>query len=197
MMTRLEALQTLFPYTEKLPVVSACGATSREWASLGRRPNHLYNVDTMGLSPSVALGVSLAIANTSISKCIALEGDGGVLMNPNVLTSASFLNANKWLLIILDNGCFDSTGGQRSMATVINVGDVAKGYGLTVMTAEETGQLDEAVQKALAETEKPMVIHAKMKPGNAPTSYLNEDAPVASHNFKKFIQELSAIGGGE
>ncbi|HET7629393.1 MAG TPA: thiamine pyrophosphate-dependent enzyme [Bacillales bacterium] len=193
MMTRLEALQTLYPFTEKLPVVSACGATSREWASLGRRPNHLYNVDTMGLSPSIALGVSLSLTDSPIAKCIALEGDGGVLMNPNVLASASFLNAKKWLLIILDNGCFDSTGGQRSMATEINVGNVARGYGLTVLDAEETDQLDASIQEALAETEKPVVIHAKVRPGNAPAAYLNDDPAVASHAFHQFIQEMSAL----
>ncbi|HET7657767.1 MAG TPA: thiamine pyrophosphate-dependent enzyme [Bacillales bacterium] len=191
MMTRLEALQTLFPYTENLPVISACGATSREWASLGKRPNHLYNVDTMGLSPSIALGVSLALSNSPIPKCIVLEGDGGVLMNPNVLTSSSFLKAEKWILVILDNGCFDSTGGQRSMASKINVGDVAKGYGLSVLTAEEKSTFERAIQTALAEKGHPIVIHAKVKPGNIPAPYLNEDPVVAAYEFTRFIQEAA------
>jgi thiamine pyrophosphate-dependent acetolactate synthase large subunit-like protein len=133
----------------------------------------------------------MAIENTPIPKCIVLEGDGGILMNPNALASAAFLNVKKWLLIILDNGCFDSTGGQRSVASTVDVGNVAKGFGLTVLTAEETEEFDRAIQMALAETEKPMVIHARIKPGNQPAPYINDDPVVFAHQFSRFIREHS------
>lgn len=186
-MSRIDALRVLYPYTENIPVISTCGATSREWASLGKRTNHLYVVDSMGLSPSIALGVSLAIERKNLKKCIALEGDGGVLMNPNVLASAAALQPSKWLLIVLDNECFASTGGQCSLAAKINVGSVAKGYGLDVLTADNTADLQKAVESALEAT-GPIVIHAKIAPGNEATEFINDDPAVLAYQFSEFIR---------
>jgi sulfopyruvate decarboxylase subunit beta len=183
-MKRIDALKVLHSFTANIPVISTCGATSREWASLGRRDNHLYVVDTMGLAPSIALGVSLAIEETSISKCIAIEGDGGLLMNPNVLVSAYFLNARKWLLLVLDNGCFGSTGGQRSLASSIDLTSVIEGFGLTVLKVDTVDRLKAAIEHALNVSDKPMVIHAKIWPGNENTPFLNDDPTVFSNHFK-------------
>lgn len=188
MMSRIEALRELYAYTENIPVISACGATSREWASLGRRPNHLYVVDTMGLSPSIALGVSLALEETGSKKCIALEGDGGVLMNPNVLASAAALQPSKWILIILDNECFASTGGQCSLAAKINVGSVASGHGLEVLTADNQADLRKVIETAL-EAAGPIVIHAKIAPGNEKTEFINDDPAVLAFQFSEFIKQ--------
>jgi sulfopyruvate decarboxylase subunit beta len=186
MMSRIEALRVLYPFTENIPVISTCGATSREWASLGRRPNHLYIVDSMGLSPSVALGVSLAIKDRDVKKCIALEGDGGILMNPNALASAAYLEPEKWLLIILDNECFASTGGQRALSGKINVGSVAAGYGLKVLTADNAQDFKNAVEIALEES-RPVVIHAKITPGNEPTDFINDDPAVLGFQFTQSL----------
>jgi sulfopyruvate decarboxylase subunit beta len=186
MMSRIETLRILYPFTENIPVISACGATSREWASLGRRPNHLYVVDTMGLTPSIALGVSLAIQDSNVKKCIALEGDGGVLMNPNALASAAYLDAEKWLLIILDNECFASTGGQRALSAKINVGSVAAGHGLKVLTVDNPQDLRTAIETSLEET-RPIVIHVKIAPGNEPTEFINDDPAVLSFQFSQTL----------
>jgi len=187
MMTRLEALSVIHKMSEGMPVISTCGATSRELSSLGRRNNTLYVVDSMGLTPSISIGVSMGLEDSSAKKCIGIEGDGGVLMNPNALSSAAFLNPEKCVIVILDNECFGSTGGQRSMATKIDLGAVAEGFGLAVLRANSIETMEAAMEEAI-ENPGPWVIHARILPGNVPgTPFLNQDPVVVAYNFSQFI----------
>lgn len=186
MMSRMEALKVLYTYTENIPVISSCGNTSREWASLGRRDNHLYMVDTMGLTPSVAVGVSLALEGTDVKKCIGIEGDGGVLMNPNALASAGYLNPSKWLLIVFDNGCFGSTGGQPSYATKIDIGNVARGFNVEAIAVDNLEAFEKAVVTGL-DTEGPFVIHAKINNENEKAEFINDDPAVLAYKFSSFL----------
>ncbi|MDQ0219497.1 hypothetical protein ELQ35_17170 [Peribacillus cavernae] len=188
MMSRLDALKVLFKYTENIPVISSCGNTSREWASLGRRDNHLYMVDTMGLTPSVAIGVSLALENKEFKKCIAIEGDGGVLMNPNAFASAGYLRPKKWLLIVFDNECFASTGGQCSLASRLDIGKVAQGYNLEVIQVETADAFEHAVQTSI-EKDGPIVIHAKINQENQKNPFINDDPAVLAYKFSCFLSQ--------
>jgi sulfopyruvate decarboxylase subunit beta len=188
-MRRIEALQKLYSYTEDIPVISACGSTSREWASLGLRPNHLYNVDTMGLVPSIALGVSLAIENSPIKKCIAIEGDGGLLMNPNVLATMSYLNPKNLILIVLDNGCFASTGGQASLASKLNLVKIIEGHNLKVAAVNTVEGFEKALQNALETNSETRVIYVKIELGDVDSKFLNQDPSVASYQFTESIKE--------
>jgi sulfopyruvate decarboxylase subunit beta len=187
-MSRMDALKVLYKYTENIPVISSCGNTSREWASLGRRDNHLYMVDTMGLTPSVAIGVSLTLENKGIKKCIGIEGDGGILMNPNSLASASFLNPQKWLLIVFDNECFASTGGQCSLASKIDIGKVAQGFNLEVLQVETVDAFEAAVQSSINK-DGPIVIHAKINQENQKNPFINDDPVVLAHKFSSFLSQ--------
>ncbi|NEU31379.1 phosphonopyruvate decarboxylase [bacterium LRH843] len=187
MMTRLEALTVIHKLTEDMPVVSTCGATSRELSSVGRRNNTLYVVDSMGLTPSIAIGVSMGMEDSSAKKCIGIEGDGGVLMNLNALASASFLKPEKCVIVILDNECFGSTGGQTSLATKIDLGAVAEGFGLQVLRADSVETMERTMTKAI-DSPGPWVIHARILPGNVPgTPFLNQDPVVVAHEFSEFI----------
>jgi sulfopyruvate decarboxylase subunit beta len=188
MMSRMDALKVLYKYTENIPVISSCGNTSREWASLGRRDNHLYMVDTMGLTPSVAIGVSLTLEAKGIKKCIGIEGDGGVLMNPNAFASAGYLNPEKLMLIVFDNECFGSTGGQRSLASKIDIGKVAQGFNLEVIQVNNVDSFEQAVQASI-EKEGPIVIHAKINQENHANPFINDDPAVLAYKFSSFINQ--------
>lgn len=186
MMSRYEALEVLYKYTENIPVISSCGNTSREWASLGRRDNHLYMVDTMGLTPSVGIGLSLVLEEKNIKKCIAIEGDGGILMNPNALASISYLQPKKFLLIVFDNECFASTGGQRSLASKIDIGKVAQGFDIEVIAVDNLEDFEQALIQSL-NMEGPAVIHAKINQKNEKRPFVNDDPAVLAHHFSEFI----------
>jgi sulfopyruvate decarboxylase subunit beta len=186
MMSRLDGLKILYKYTENIPVISSCGNTSREWAGLGRRDNHLYMVDTMGLTPSVAIGVSLTLKKKGYKKCIGIEGDGGVLMNPNALASASYLNPQKWMLIVFDNECFASTGGQCSLASRIDIAKVAEGFHLKTIQTLNAEEFEKSIQKSIEE-EGPIVIHAKISQENQKNPFINDDPAVLAYKFSSFL----------
>ena len=93
---RIDALQTISAEFAAEPVVFTCGSTSREMADLDRRANHLYVVDSMGLVSSILLGLSLGLQPAGhrpnpYRKVVGVEGDGGMLMNLNALTSIGYL----------------------------------------------------------------------------------------------------------
>jgi sulfopyruvate decarboxylase subunit beta len=145
----------------------------------------------MGLVPSIALGVSLAIEKTALKKCIAIEGDGGLLMNPNALATTSFLQPKKLLLIILDNGCFGSTGGQRSLASKLDITKIIKGHDINVSTVNNIDDFEKELKLALEASEEPRAIHVIIEPGDIKTDFLNGNPSVESHYFSKFIKEYT------
>lgn len=56
-----------------------------ELASLENRYNHFYVLDSMGLVGSITTGLALAAKDSDLPKVIGIEGDGSLLVNPNVL----------------------------------------------------------------------------------------------------------------
>jgi hypothetical protein len=64
---------------------------------------------------------------------------------------------------------------------------------LTVLKADNARNFESAVQTALKETEKPMVIHAVIQPGNIPTAFINDDPAVLAHQFRQFINAEAEI----
>lgn len=63
---------------------------------------------SMGMVLPVAVGIAMGCSN----KVIAIEGDGGLLMNLGGLTTAATLAPANLLLVVLDNDGYQTTGGQ-------------------------------------------------------------------------------------
>ena len=119
---RIDVLATIPKEFPDDPVVFTCGATSREMAHVDRRPNHLYVVDSMGIISSVVLGLSLSMEESSVTRVVGVEGDGGMLMNLNALSTIGYLQPKKLLLIVLDNESYASTGGQPTFTDRLDLG---------------------------------------------------------------------------
>ena len=59
------------------PVIICNGFPSREAYKIADRPTHFYMIGSMGVAPSIGLGVALAKPD---KKVVILDGDGNVLM---------------------------------------------------------------------------------------------------------------------
>ena len=105
-MKRIEALRAVIDVTADLPVVATCAATSRELAAVEDRSNHLYLLDSMGLTTSVGTGLALAIEDSAVERAIVLDGDGSLLMNLNALATAAFLRLPRLVVVCLDNASY-------------------------------------------------------------------------------------------
>lgn len=196
---RIDALQAIAAEFADEPVVFTCGSTSREMAALDRRPNHLYVVDSMGLVSSILLGLSLGLEGDADGrrpnphrKIVGVEGDGGMLMNLNALTSIGYLQPANLLLIVLDNQQYASTGGQATFTTDLDLADIAASCNLKVWRADDLETFRQSLAEAAA-TDGPAFVHMKIAPGNAAGIPLLLDDPVTlGHTFTSW---LDAVGG--
>ena len=100
-MRRIEAIAAIDEAFAGRPLVMTCGAPCRELASLGRRPTHLYLLDSMGLAGAVGLGLALA----GKGPLAAVEGDGSLLMGLSVLASIGFHRPPGLTLVVGGRSC--------------------------------------------------------------------------------------------
>ncbi|PXX59184.1 sulfopyruvate decarboxylase subunit beta [Nocardia tenerifensis] len=165
-MKRIDALRIVAAHTRDLPVVVTCAASSRELAAVADGPNHLYLLDAMGLAGSVATGVALGLADTEIAKVVAIEGDGSLLMNPNVLATGGFLRPSKLVMVLLDNGVYGATANLPTYGSRIDLGELAAAAGWTVRRAADPEELGERLAEALT-LDGPVFLHVRIAVGNA------------------------------
>ena len=90
-------------------LISNIGFPSRELYVVRDRPENFYMLGSMGLASSIGLGLALGLPDRRI---IVLDGDGSVLMNLGTLATIAHYAPENYLLVILDNCCYGSTGSQ-------------------------------------------------------------------------------------
>ncbi len=194
-MKRIEALQTVVEVAADLPVVATCAATSRELAAVADRANHLYLLDSMGLTTSVGTGLALAIEGSSVERVIVLDGDGSLLMNLNSLATAAFLDLSRLVIVCLDNASYASTAGLPTYAARLDLGNIAVGCGLHVLRADDEASFRAALAAAQAEA-GPHFLHVRIEPGNAAgTPLLLMDPAVLADRFRAWL--TAAMAGHE
>ncbi|MFC8665262.1 thiamine pyrophosphate-dependent enzyme [Streptomyces sp. NPDC057199] len=190
-MKRIEALQALADLTGRHPVVVTCAATSRELASVKDSDNHLYLLDAMGLVGSVATGLALSL-DTSAPKVVGIEGDGSLLMNPNVLPTGGYLAPDNLLLVLLDNGVYGSTGDLPTYSSRIDLGRFAAAVGWTTRSTATIDGLKTAFGELLA-VRGPAFLHARIEAGNAQgIEKLLIDPVTITDRFTRWLREVHA-----
>lgn len=107
-------------------LVSTTGYTSRELYALGDLPNQLYVVGAMGCVSSVGLGLALARPDVRVT---VIDGDGSALMRLGALAAIGYMRPRNLLHVVLDNGMHESTGGQFTVTTSVDLAAVASACG--------------------------------------------------------------------
>jgi len=190
MFSRTDALRILVEEYPTEPLIVNVGATIREMAAIGRSASHLYVLDSMGLPPAIGLGLSLALAETAVDKCVTLEGDGGMLMGLSTLATIGHLKPSKLLLIILDNGCYASTGNQITCAPSVDFCVIAQGCGIRAMRPEGADAFRAALRQA-RDMQEPVVLHVPIGQQNLKVPYVLEDPVLLADQFKSYIQKVA------
>ncbi|MEW2592234.1 phosphonopyruvate decarboxylase [Micromonospora aurantiaca] len=107
-------------------VAATTGKTARELASDWDRPTNLYLVGSMGCVASVGLGMALGAPDRPV---VVLDGDGAALMRLEALVTVGARRPDRLVHVLLDNGAYESTGGQRTNAPTVDFSAIAKGCG--------------------------------------------------------------------
>jgi thiamine pyrophosphate-dependent acetolactate synthase large subunit-like protein len=187
-MTRMEALEEIAAAFPRAPTVVTLGATARELAALKRSDNHLYVLDSMGLPPALGLGLSLGLDDSRFAKVVTIEGDGSLLMGFSTLATIGLLRPKRLLLIVLDNGIYAATGGQKTAAEAVDFCAVARGCGMTAVDIADRETLRTELERA-RDAEGPLFLRVRIGPQNAKTPYLLEDPVLLGETFRRYLDE--------
>jgi len=140
--SRRAALEHLVRRTpvESSLVVSSTGYTSRELYAIEDRPNQFYMVGSMGCT--AALGLGLALARPS-SHVVVVEGDGSALMRLQNFAMVGSRPELRFSHLVLDNCAHESTGGQPTLSSGVDLAEVASACGYSaVRTGTELSLID-------------------------------------------------------
>ena len=183
-MIRSEILKEIAPVIRDHLVVCNIGIPSQELHAIDDQPTNFYMLGTMGLSSSIGLGLALAQSK----KVIAIDGDGSVLTNFGTLPTIANNVADNYILLIIDNGSYGSTGDQPTYAgQKTSLAAVARACGcenVIECRAEDTKQV---IEEALAGDQMTIIV-AKCESGNAKHPVITMDPVVIRDRFMKAVK---------
>jgi phosphonopyruvate decarboxylase len=185
----LERFLRLVP--EEGAVVATTGKCGRELFTLADRPQHLYQVGSMGGASGMALGVAL---NTG-GPVFVLDGDGAALMKLGTFATIGAYAPRNLVHILLDNGAHDSTGGQPTVSATVDFAAIALACGYRYAASCETlDGFEGAFRDATAEP-GPALIHARIAPGSmAKLGRPSVKPPEVAQRFKAFLARQGKPG---
>lgn len=187
-MIRSELLKSILPVITDQLVVCNIGLPSQELFLLDDQPSNFYMLGTMGLCSSIGLGLALA----QRKKVVAIDGDGSVLTNLATLATIANNVADNFVLLIVDNGSYGSTGDQPTYAGgKTSLTAVAKACGCEHVVECQAADCAAELRAAL-DANRMTVIVAKCQSGNIPVPVI-EMSPVAIRD--RFMAEVRRESG--
>lgn len=124
---RMEALGSIVENAgQDAALLAATGKTGRELCELADSERNFYMLGSMGCLGSLALGVALARPS---AKVVAIDGDGALLMRLGALAMIAQSRPANLLHVVLDNGSYDSTGGQPTLSPGVDIAGAAAALG--------------------------------------------------------------------
>jgi len=110
---------------DRTAIIATTGKCGRELFTLADRPQHLYQVGSMGGASGMGLGVAL----NAPRPVVVLDGDGAALMKLGTFATVGAYAPKNLIHILLDNGVHDSTGGQATVSPLVSFADIAAACG--------------------------------------------------------------------
>ena len=160
MIPRYRAIETILLSTSAGDLlVSTTGMISREVFATDDRPGNFYMLGSMGLLSSFGLGLALL---TPSRRVLVLEGDGSALMNLGALPLIATEHPGNLVHVILDNEAYESTGAQPSLASSVNLTDVAESCGYArVCRVDDAEDLAQTLRECTLDN-GPSLLHVKV-----------------------------------
>jgi phosphonopyruvate decarboxylase len=183
--TRAAALESLLAMLgPETAVIATTGKCGRELFTLADRPQHLYQVGSMGGATGMGLGIALNVGRP----VVVLDGDGAALMKLGTFATVGAYAPTNLVHVVLDNGVHDSTGGQATVSASVNFAAVALACGYAYAArCWGLGGFETAWRAALA-ADGPALIHLKIAPGSMAALGRPTIAPdQAARRFRDFL----------
>ncbi|MEX0317991.1 MAG: sulfopyruvate decarboxylase subunit beta [Ruegeria sp.] len=183
-MIRSEILKEIAPILRDQLVVCNIGIPSQELHAIDDQPTNFYMLGTMGLASSIGLGLALA----QPKPVVVIDGDGSILTNMGTLPTIANNVADNYILMIIDNGSYGSTGDQPTYAgKKTSLAKVAEACGCENVVECRDVETGDVLKKAL-DSGKMHVIVVKCDSGNAKMPVITMDPVVIRDRFMKAVR---------
>lgn len=183
-MIRHDVLKEIAPLLRDHLVVCNIGIPSQELYAIDDQPSNFYMLGTMGLASSIGLGLALA----QPKPVIVIDGDGSVLTNLGTLPTIANNVADNFILLIVDNGSYGSTGDQPTYAgRKTSLARVAEACGCERVIECAADETAEVLEQALAAREMTIIV-SKCESGNAKMPVIPLDPVVIRDRFMKAVR---------
>jgi thiamine pyrophosphate-dependent acetolactate synthase large subunit-like protein len=146
-MIRHEALEhILTALSENDLALFTTGMISREAFNIHDRAGNFYMIGSMGLLNALGLGLAL---QSPARRIWIIEGDGSALMSLGTLPLIAAVRAHNLVHVVLDNEAYESTGGQPTISSEVDLAALAEAAGYArVWRASDAVSLQQALQEA-------------------------------------------------
>jgi sulfopyruvate decarboxylase subunit beta len=182
-MIRSEVLKEIAPVISDQLVVCNIGIPSQELHMIDDQPSNFYMLGTMGLASSIGFGLAMV----QKKKVIAIDGDGSVLTNLGTLPTIANNKADNFILLIIDNGSYGSTGDQPTYAGMhTSLTEVARACGCSNVVECDAADTKAELEKALSGSEKTIIV-CKCESGNVKVPVITMDPVVIRDRFMKQV----------
>ncbi|CUH80136.1 sulfopyruvate decarboxylase, beta subunit [Tritonibacter multivorans] len=182
-MIRSEILQDIAPILRDHLVVCNIGIPSQELHAIDDQPTNFYMLGTMGLASSIGLGLALA----QPKPVIVIDGDGSILTNLGTLPTIGNNCPDNYVLMIIDNGSYGSTGDQPTYTSMkTDLAAMARAAGCETVVEVQDVDTGPALQAALG-SGKGTVMIVKCDSGNAKMPVITMDPVVIRDRFMKAV----------
>ena len=161
-LTRYEAIETMSDFFHDAIVLSTIGQTCDDLYQVGDRDLNFYVMGAMGQASAIGLGMAL---NTR-RRVYVLDGDGSMLMNPNIFDEIAATGPANLTIIVLDNGTYGTTGDQKTAAyDRIDLELIARSFGIKNTAKASTRTKIAQALKSFGNG--PNLLHIPIKPGQS------------------------------
>lgn len=182
---RFELLQKLLPLLKDELIISNIGFPSQELYSLKDSQRHFYMLGSMGLASSIGLGLSLGTDR----RVLVIDGDGSVLMNLGTLSTIANFGPANYILLIVDNGAYGSTGDQPTHTSgKTDLAAMARGAGVSSVIEVGAGEIAGALEH-VRQNDGPHIVVVRVAPGSPALEPIPLSPGYIRHRFMSEIKD--------
>ena len=161
-LSRWEAIETIVDNSKDAAYIATNGFPSRQAHNIlkmkGLEDGRLFAmVGSMGHALGIGIEEARNVPKTDI---VVIDGDGSALMHLGTMASVSEYKPKNLIHVILDNGTYNSTGGQPTQSPKVDFKKIGKGFGYSVYMTKTKEELKNAINKSLKNG--PALIHVKI-----------------------------------
>ena len=185
-MIRREAVEIIASFlTNKDVAVSANGFISRDLFEVNDKESNFYMIGSMGLASSIGLGIALKNPKKQI---FVFDGDGNILMNLGSLATIGSLKPKNLIHVIFDNNSHESTGGQPTCASQINLEKIAKAVNYKIFVVKSKTKLLLILQK-IKKLQGPIFILIKISTSKERSKRVSWEPKTIRYRVIKSLEE--------